>query len=372
MPYGRIRVVHLIANLSGGGAESFLRALTPRLVSDSTEVSIVAVYPSRLAPGEKERIGVQVIEIERRGRSDIWSLWRVVRVLRELEPEVVHTHVHTGKYLGRLAAILAGVPVIVFTEHNPDPPRGPIHAMFDRLLNARTSAIVTFTEHQRARVAREAGGSSVRVVVIPNGIPRGDGIDVRRAEVRRELGLATNEFALLCIGRLEPQKNQQLAIRALAHLRGACGVPVRLLLAGDGSLKTNLAALAAELGLSDCVTFLGFREDVPSLLRSVDMVLLSTLCEGMSIAAIEAMQSGTPIVSTPWEGAQAFFQDSATIAQGWDPAELALAVKEVMSDANLRSVRAARAKRIASEQYDIAATASAHLRLYSELVGTKA
>lgn len=368
----RIRVVHVVANLCDGGAESLVRALTPRLVSEFVEVVVVAIYPSRLGPDEKRRLGVPVFEIERHGRGDVGALWRVTRALRELKPDVVHAHVHSGKYLGRLAAILAGVPVIILTEHDSDPPAGPVHATCDRLLNARTSAIVTFSERQRNRVVHETQVGRERVVVIPNGIPIGRPVEVLRDEVRRTLGVAPNEFALLYPGRLSIEKNQQLAIRSMARLRMEVEVPVRLFLAGDGPDETALRRLTMTLGLVDCVTFLGRRDDIPSLLRSVDMVLISSRREAMPIAAIEAMHGGAPIVSTPWEGAEAFFQGAALIASGWEPADVARAIKQAILDPVVRELKAIRAKRIAAERYNIAATAEAHQQLYAMLVDAKA
>src|SRR5258708_5843714 len=102
-----VRLVHLVANLKEGGAEALVRALCPRLARLGADVRIISVYGSNLSDDERQALGVPVIEIGRAGRRDISFFPRLLRRLRELRPDIVHAHISTGKYVGRLSALLA-------------------------------------------------------------------------------------------------------------------------------------------------------------------------------------------------------------------------------------------------------------------------
>ncbi len=108
-----MRVVQLIPNLVGGGAEAVVRTLGPGLAAAGIDLTIVSIYPSGLDEAELRNLGVPVVDLGRSGRGDRGYFPRLVRTLRELRPDVVHAHLHTGQYGGRAAALLARVPAIV-------------------------------------------------------------------------------------------------------------------------------------------------------------------------------------------------------------------------------------------------------------------
>src|SRR5512146_1423947 len=115
----RLRGLHVIPTLTGGGAEAFLCALAPSLDERSFDVAIMSVYPTEvpLPPDALRRI--PIVKIERSGRYDPGFFGRMVAQMRAFQPDIVHAHLHNGKYWGRLAAMVARVPVVLFTEHNP-------------------------------------------------------------------------------------------------------------------------------------------------------------------------------------------------------------------------------------------------------------
>src|SRR5579885_1025719 len=146
-----MRVVHVCGDLGLYGAENVVALLMQHTREPDVELYAMTVYKSR-HPEARERVGVPVIAIDREDRRDWGFILRMVRALRKLRPDVVHTHGHHGRYWGRLAAVLAGVPLIVHTEHNPDlTPPAPqwVFATLNRLLNPRTAAFVDFTPRRR-------------------------------------------------------------------------------------------------------------------------------------------------------------------------------------------------------------------------------
>jgi glycosyltransferase involved in cell wall biosynthesis len=361
-----LRVVQLIPNLVGGGAEAVVRMLGPGLAAAGVDLTIVSVYPSGLDEAEVQRLGVPVVDLGRRGRGDRGYFRRLVRTLRELQPDVVHAHLHTGQYGGRAAALLARVPAIVLTVHGEEP-GGPVRWIADRALHAGTSRFVVFTEAQRQRYAAEEGVAPERIAVIPNGIAEVPA--ARRDELRAELRLGPDVFALYNAGRLAPQKNQHVAIEALALAHAAGAGRMRLVLAGDGPLAADLRAFADARGLHEHVDFLGYRRDAPALAAAMDLFVFPSLWERMPLALGEAMMAGLAPAITPWDGYDDFVRDGDTgfVAAGFDAASLAEAILRAYGDDAARAAIAQRAQAAARAQFDVGAMVRAHVELYESL-----
>ena len=363
-PVSRLHVVQLCANLREGGAEALVRALAPRLVDEGIDVTLVSVYGSRLSETERAQLGVPVVEIGRTKRGDYGYWPRLVQTLRSLKPDIVHAHLHTGKYAGRLAALAARVPAIVFTEHG-DEAGGAIRATINRVLHPRTARFVVFTEGQRRAFSTSEGVAPDRICVIPNGIgPASDIAD--RAEIRRELGIPRDAFALWLPARLATQKNQRLAIAALAESRSA---RLHLVLAGDGPDAAMLQSLAKELGVASRVHALGYRDDVRRIGGAMDAYVLASLWERMPLALGEAMLDGLPAISTPWAGAADFIADGETgyLARDFTTQSLAATFDRALNDDALRARIRSNARRYAAARFDLGRTARAHADLYHEI-----
>lgn len=361
-----MRVVQLVPNLVGGGAEAAVRTLSAGLAGAGLDLTIVSVYPSGLDQAELQRLGVPVVDLGRRGRGDRGYFRRLVRTLRELRPDVVHAHLHTGQYGGRAAALLARVPAIVLTIHG-DEPGGPVRWAADRVLHAGTARFVVFTEAQRRRFAAEDGVAPARIAVIPNGVVATP--VASRGDLRAELELGSDAFALYSAGRLSPEKNQRAAIEAVALAHAAGATRIRLVLAGDGPLAAELRAFADARGLHEHVDFLGYRRDAPALASAMDLFVLPSLRERMPLALGEAMMAGLAPAITPWDGYGDFVRDGETgfVAAGFDAASLATAILRAYADDTARAAVAQRAQAAAREQFDVGAMVRAHVALYDSL-----
>jgi glycosyltransferase involved in cell wall biosynthesis len=358
-------------NLIGGGAEAAVRTLCGELARSGVDVTLVSVYPSGLEPGEVAGLGVPLIDLGRQGRRDHSYFPKLVRTLRRSRPDVVHLHLHTGQYPGRVAAVLARAPAIVLTMHG-DEPRSRVRWVADRVLHARTARFVVFTEAQRRRFAAEEGVPLERIAVIPNGVAAPAAIG-SRDELRAVLGLPRDAFVLYTAGRLAPEKNQRVAIEALARLRAAGATDVHLAIAGDGALSGELHALASELGIGEYVHFLGFRRDAAALVRAMDLFVLPSLRERMPLALAEAMLAGVGVAIAPWTGYDDVVRDGETgfVATAFDADAFAAAVMRAYRDGDARAAAARRGEAAARTMFDAGAAAQAHVELYREL-GAKA
>jgi glycosyltransferase involved in cell wall biosynthesis len=363
-----VRVIHVVQTLVAGGAETMIRTLCPGLAAAGIDVGIVSVYPSGLDEAARARLGVPVLDLGRRGRGDLRYFVPLVRTLRAQRPDVVHAHLHTGQYAGRAAALLAGVPAIVLTAHG-DEPGGPVRALADRVLHARTARFIVFSEAQRRRFAAEQHVPLERVVVIPNGVVA-QPATASRAELRAQLGIPAGAFAVYCVGRLAPEKNQRALLDALALVRDAGADDVHLVIAGDGSLADELRAYAGTLELGARVHFLGHRDDAPQLGVAMDLYVQSSLRERMSLALGEAMLGGLPPVVTPWDGASDLVRDGETgfVAAGFTGAAVAQAILRAYHDRDALGRVAHAATERAQAAFDAGAMVRAHVALYESLL----
>ncbi len=366
-----MHVVHVCGDLGLYGAENVVALLMRHTHEPDVELTAMIVNRSK-HPEARERTGVPLVAIDRAGRKDIGFLYRMVRELRRLRPDVVHTHGHHGRYWGRLAAVLAGVPIVVHTEHNPDlTPPAPrfVFTALNRLLNPRTTAFVDFTPPRRAQLAATEAIPLERIVVIPNGIPPVEHAPGTRERARAALGAGPGDVAVLVVARLFEQKRHDLALDALAALPSEVRARVRLTFAGDGPLRAELQARAAAAGLAETVRFLGFRTDVRELLAGADISLLTSAREAMPLAIIESMLERIPVVTTPWSGASTLLGEGryGLVAREFTPAAVAAALLEAISDPAAARGRADEAYAHAAVEFDVATQAHRYAALYRAL-----
>jgi glycosyltransferase involved in cell wall biosynthesis len=366
-----VRVVHICSELGFYGAENVAMQIVRNIQEPDIEIAVMTV--NRWShPELRASIEFPVIMIDRAGRHDVGFIVRMARALRDFRADVVHTHGHHGRYWGRLAALLAGIPVVVHSEHNPDLRRPHPRAVFwvlDRALQSRT-IFVDVTGRRRDEIAAAEGIAPERVVAIPNGVALPPALDGVRERLRAELGIPADETAVLMLTRLYPQKRIDRAIDAFAALEGRLRDASQMFIAGDGPLRDTLIAQAVQRSVASRVRFLGFRSDVHALLAAADVALLTSEHEALPLALIEAMLSRVPIVSTPWDGASALLGEGrrGRIARSPAPAAIADALRDVIDDRDAASARADDAYSYARHEFAVETQVRRYVELYREML----
>lgn len=238
--------------------------------------------------------------------TNIWNIWSLFRWFKRIKPDIVHTAVGEANFHGVLAAKLAGIKVVIAEEVGI-----PSHSK---------SAIVVF---------KMIYSLASKVICVSNSV-KNHLVDI--GEIRPIQGhvvynpvffplkfnrIKQASFTIVCVGRLEKVKNQQLLINALPKIEDQ---EVNLILVGDGSEKSNLEILIENLLLKDRVQIIGFVENPFEWLEKADLFVLPSFSEGFGIAAVEAMQLGIPCLCSNVGGIPEFIQDEQT---GWlfDPHE---------------------------------------------------
>lgn len=232
----------------------------------------------------------------------------ITDLIRDVGPDLVHTHSSKGGALGRRAARDAGCKAIVHTPHTYSFLFGEMFGPFkrwafrtlERRLSRLAHRVVAVSEDEAATMRASGVVSSEKVRVVTNGI---DPEPYKSAVASAPEGASEGLVRVLVCGLLNVAKGQDLAVSALAH--PGCA-EVELWIAGDGEERGELEHLAATKGVLDRVRFLGHCDDVPGLMKAADLLLLPSRWEGMPYVVLEAAAAGLPVVATPVDGAREF------------------------------------------------------------------
>jgi glycosyltransferase involved in cell wall biosynthesis len=377
-----VRLLHIVGESRFGGAARIILRLGQIAQAEGWQVDILTTDPVFQQAVKQHGLGLVNLDVIRREIRPVWDLRGLVRLTRFLRSEpyhIVHTHTSKAGFVGRLAARLAGVPVIVHTAHgfafHEESPAAVrrFYSALERLASRWCDRIVTVSEFHRTWAIELGMCSPRRIMAIPNGIPEVvRNREVGIAEVRREMGARQGDLVILSMARLAPDKGLEYLIEA-ATMLPATGRPIRIVIAGDGPERDRLEQRAGRLGVTDRVVFLGFRQDVGALLAATDLVVLPSLREGLSIALLEAMAAGKPIIATSI-GSQrevASRADMARLVRPADALALSQAIVSLAGDEALMASLGASARALYQSRYTENRMLQSYKRLYFDLLAAK-
>ncbi len=332
-----------------------------------------------------ERRGYELESVSGLTRSpsplrDLLALGQLFQLFRRYRPDIVHTHTSKAGFLGRMAAFLAGVPVVIHTSHGHvfygyyGREMTTLFVTLERFAARLTDYLVFLTDGE-AEEHRELGiGRPESYVTIPSGID----LEALRARApsrdgaRRSLGWLTESGIVLGIGRLVPVKGFDLLVRAMPEILRA-EPATRLVLVGDGPERRTLETLAARLGIEERVIFAGTSNEVSIYLAAADVLVAPSRNEGQGRVLVEAMSLGLAVVGTRVGGIPSVLRDGecGVLVPPESPEELARAVVTLLRDGDLRRSYGAEAVR-QSERFSLKVMESELLALYRRASAEKA
>jgi glycosyltransferase involved in cell wall biosynthesis len=362
------RVVMLVDRLAGGGgAERAMVALATHLPPERFAVTVVTTRSGRGALVDNlVAHGVRHISLGRRGTLDFPPFRRLVALLRAERIDILHAHMFGSNFWGTVLGRLAGVPVIVAQEQTWSYQGQPVRRFVDgRVIGRLADVFVAVSDRDRDRMVSLEGVPPGKIVVLPNPYvrrPRNQSVDVRR-----ELDIPAAAPLVATVAVLRPQKALEVMLQAFAELLGLIPDAV-LAIGGDGERRQALEEHARDLGIADRVRFLGWLEEVGSLLEAADVAAMSSDYEGAPLFALECVAHMTPLVST----------DVGTVADSLgdghgvltvpprDPSALARALDTLLRDPERRAAQA-RAAATRLGRYDIDNVTREFIQLYDRL-----
>ena len=383
------RIVHVIPTLVRGGAEKQLTLLATRLPRNLFDVHVCVLTHSGPLAEPLRQADIPIHVLDKRWKVDPVAYRALRRLLRRLEPDLVHTWIFAANCYGRHAARRAGVKRVVAGERCVDHWKSWHELAIDRYLAGRTDKIVT---NSRGVVDFyvEHGIPSEKFVVIPNGIelpPAGDVVEAGRgavanrqhaapgpsgrAELLAELGLPENAQLIGAVGRLWPQKNYKDLIWA-AELLKVVRADSHLLIVGDGPRRMQLLRWRDNLRISDRVHFLGQRDDLASLLPHLSVFWIGSAYEGQSNAVMEAMSYGLPVVASDIPGNRDLVVDQHTgyLFPVGDRAALARLTNLLLDDPRRAQAMGAAGRARMAEHFSVRQMVDRHADLYQRLLNS--
>jgi glycosyltransferase involved in cell wall biosynthesis len=364
-----MKILHLVESLERGGLERVVVNLALAQHAAGNAVVVVCLFREGALAHELSSAGVRVSCAQKSASLD----WRAVRHVRQelaaLHADVLHTHNAMANYYGVLAALGTRVRV-VNTRHGMG--SASANALTERLFRVsllRTAAVAAVCEHARRHFVGVGTVPARLVHVVYNGIRVEDFVTASpaaRTAARATLGVPADAYLVGTVGRLNWAKDHALLLDAFAALRQHMPQS-RLVLIGEGSLRSDLEARALGAGVSPQVTFAGDRGDVPSLLPAFDVFALTSATEGYSIALLEAAAAALPVVATDVGGNREIVQDGSTgiVVRDRTAAEFARALADLGASSERRAELGRNARKWAEAFGSVAAMAASYSALYS-------
>ena len=328
-----LRLLFLTRSLTYGGSERQLVALAKGLWRQGVSVTVATFYPGGPLGRDIESTGVSIESLEKRARWDVLGFfWRLLRLVRRIQPTILHGYLATANILTVLLKPLFPSAKIVWglRASNMELERYGYVDQIQSWVECKLSHfadLIVVNSHAGFDFAARKGFPQDKMVVIPNGIDTERFVPDRllRDKLRTEWGVGPTEILIGLVARLDPMKDHPTFLRAAAFFARECP-HVRFVCVGDGaaSYREQLQALSRELGLAESLRWVGFRDDIAAVYNSLDLACSSSLFgEGFSNAIAEAMACGVPCVVTDVGDSAAIVGATGEVVPGGDPQALA-------------------------------------------------
>jgi glycosyltransferase involved in cell wall biosynthesis len=296
---------------------------------------------------------------------------------------VIHAHLLSTSVYGSIAGFLLRIPVVSTFHGQVDVSEserfvGAKLRIIDRPANHVTFVSASLRRNMLAKLPFKRAHTSV----VENGIDLEAFIPLHvngshgQAQIRNELGVADDEVLIGAIGNVRPSKAYDVLLRAVARLKET-GRKFRAVIVGQREgipgLYESLSALQAELGLGRAVEFVGFRDDIPDVMRGLDIYVCSSHAEGFSLTTVQAMSVGIPVVATRCGGPEEIVTDgvTGTLVPTNSPDALAAALSSFVDDPALRAAVGLRARAEAVSRYGVERMVRGYERVYEEALGLR-
>ena len=365
-----VKVAHITLSMGTGGIEkliiSLFKATDPTLV----EYRLYCLDAGGELLNEAEMLGVPTKVFCRRPGLDLQLIFKLAKAFSEDSLDVVHTHNQAAHFYGSLAAKIAGVPIVINTEHSRHYIQDHWRRRFEkRMLSMITTYMVTVSKDLCLLSTEDDRIAPNKLRVIVNGVDvqRYDNVEPEAVSIfQNENGITPSTKVLCIIARLHPIKNHSLLLQAVKLLMFKFP-DVRLLIVGDGTERESLEQLSEELDITSNVSFLGNRNDVSVILKACDAAVLCSHTEGLPLVLLEAMAAQTPIIVTKGANRSGLIVHGVNgLVAGDNSNELAMAISDIFTNKVNRLEMTHVAYYQVLKQFSIEMTAKDYSYLYTQ------
>lgn len=366
-----LHVTHAVLSLDCGGLERIVVDLVRAGAELDQRSSIICLERTGTLASQAEDLGARVVCLDKRPGLRLGLVRALKTVLRELNPDVLHTHQVTPLFYAGPAAKAVGVPLVVHTEHG----RHYTDNKRARWLGWVAGKFAAKFFCVTAKIAEEVLAFGVaprrKIQVVTNGIATHRFREGQhRTETRRALGIAPDAPVIGTTGRLDEIKRQDVLIRAFAQVQARLPT-AELLLVGDGPLKCDLMGLAESLGIKERVHFAGYQSEPERYYQAMDLFAITSRSEGMPLAVLEAWAAGLPVIASKVGGLPDLIEEGRTgmFFPSGDETALALALTRVLADKDLARRMGEAGGQLVENRFSLEHMARAYQGHYLELLG---
>lgn len=369
----RIRVVHLIERMAVGGMERTVQLLMEHLPRGRFEQSLCCMSEAGPFAEAARQHGVPVTVLNVTHYYNPAHFMKLVSHLRRHRSQIAHAHGEFASIFGRAAALVAGVPVVLFHAQNiPGYVQRWRHIVQNRALTAASHGVIACAEDTKRYLVERERVPARKVTVIHNSVDIAsiDAGQSARRQVRRGLGYQAGNVVLGTVSRMTAVKGHPYLLRAAAKLLEVAP-QVRLVLVGDGPERPKLENLARDLGIEDRVTFPGTRSDVPDLLSALDVFVQPTAqVEGLPLSVTEAMAARLPVVATAVGGVREAVKDGVNgfVVPPCDAEGLGDALAALVGDRDLRKAMGGESRKLCETEFSAERMVSRVACVYMDLL----
>lgn len=375
----RLRVLQIVDGFRMGGAESKLLELIAHLDKQRFEITLANVGPTGPLEERFHQLGVDIFQFTRRSAFDPLPVWRLYRLMRQREIDIVQTTLLWADIIGALAAKLARVPAIFSWEtvsHEGD----PFHNNFQRRAGYRLAMkwvdrIIPVSHEIKRSLIKRRNIPAEKIHVIHYGVDLEKYRPADRQAAlakRRELGISSDAILIGVMARLEPPKGHRFFIEAFPAI--VKQFPrAHAIFAGEGSLRAELEAQARALGVNGHITFLGARNDVNEILGALDLFVLPSVSEGLPNVVLEAMAAQKPVIATAVGGIPEVVShgENGFLTPPADASALQKLLLQCLNGQERWPLLAQEGRRTVETEFSLAYQVASFERIFAEVYGAK-
>jgi glycosyltransferase involved in cell wall biosynthesis len=390
----KTKVLHIITRLDKGGSAEITMLTVCAMNREKYEVFLAhgLSLESNMSIMEKEAVALDMSLAEAKGvrlfalpslvrrlsfKNDLLAFISIYRLIKRIKPHIVHTHTSKAGVLGRLAAYLAGVPIIIHTPHGHvfhsyyGPVMTNIFVFAEKISSFMTDKIVALTEKEKDEHLEKGIASTEKFTIIHSGVKLDYfmNVSIDTKAKKKELGIPPGYNVVGTVGRIVPIKGHKYLVSAAKKVVEEIDKTV-FVLVGDGYLKLELEKHAEALGVRKNIIFTGWRSDVSEILCLFDIFVLPSLNEGMGRVIIEAMALGKPVVASSVGGIIDLVKDgeNGILVPPRDSDALGKALLQLIRNKDLAEELGKNGKTMVYPGFDISVMSKKIDRLYESLL----
>ena len=388
----QIKIIRIQSRICIGGPATHTTLLSSKLGKDKFDTVLVG---GGIEKGEADftefarNNGVKTVIIEEMSRNislrnDVVSLIKVYKLIQQVKPTIVHTHTAKAGTIGRVAAFLAHVPLIIHTFHGHafhsyfSPLKSKMFVLIERMLGCITDKIIVISQKQFQEICGQYRiAKADKIQIIPLGLELNKFLndtqkDKHSLEFRTNWGVPSDAILIGIVGRLAPIKNHVMFLEVAQQVlqTAPCNMKLKFMIVGDGELRTDLEDYVTKLGIDKYVIFTGWQTQMKVVYDSLDIVALTSLNEGTPLTLIEAMASGKPVITTNVGGIPDLVTDgySGILVPPNSPDIFANRLIELLKNKAMRDMLATNGRNVVIQKYHYSRLIRDIEELYEQLL----